>query len=409
MFAAIAAGAYSGLQAFIDAAMFATVVFAPAGLPLDVGIQHALLGSVITQTAVTYFTGADALLSPGSYEVMPFLGRFASGVAAALKAERASDAAALPTVLAGSMIINLIAAVLFALLSALPLGDAVTAALPAPMQAGIFAAIGWSLYGLSYETLGLAEPAALFITGDAFDYSAYRLWLPATILGLGLWHASRVTSHPALFPAFALGLTGATHAIRIAAGATTDEARADGWLMATMEARPCWTLWAARSFSDVRFDLIFSADALGELGAAALFGPIINTVLNLALLTPVIGKALETSTELRAHSIGTFGAALGGGYSSYLAVSNTAVHIKCGGTNRASCYAAAAAAALFFVAHRLFFVRRDLAEIQTRATTRAHSHAHTFTRWSAMCPRCSCPRRAHSSASTSFGTASARK
>ena len=141
MFAAIAAGAYSGLQAFIDAAMFATVVFAPAGLPLDVGIQHALLGSVITQTAVTYFTGADALLSPGSYEVMPFLGRFASGVAAALKAERASDAAALPTVLAGSMIINLIAAVLFALLSALPLGDAVTAALPAPMQAGIFAAI----------------------------------------------------------------------------------------------------------------------------------------------------------------------------------------------------------------------------------------------------------------------------
>jgi len=54
MFAAIAAGAYSGLQAFIDAAMFATVVFAPAGLPLDVGIQHALLGSVITQTAVTY-------------------------------------------------------------------------------------------------------------------------------------------------------------------------------------------------------------------------------------------------------------------------------------------------------------------------------------------------------------------
>ena len=47
---------------------------------------------------------------------------------------------------------------------------------------------------------------------------------------------------------------------------------------------------------------------------------------------------------------------MGGGYSNYLAVSNTAIHIKCGGRTKASCYVGALVAALFFCVHPLFIV-----------------------------------------------------
>ena len=69
-----------------------------------------------------------------------------------------------------------------------------------------------------------------------------------------------------------------------------------------------------------------------------LFGPVINTVLNLVLVEPVIGESPDVPQELRAHAAGTLAAAVGGGYSNYLAVSNTAIHIKCGGRTKGSCY-----------------------------------------------------------------------
>ena len=60
--------------------------------------------------------------------------------------------------------------------------------------------------------------------------------------------------------------------------------------------------------------------------------------INLLLVSPVIGESPDTSQELRAHAAGSLAAAVGGGYSNYLAVSNTAIHIKCGGRTKGSCY-----------------------------------------------------------------------
>ena len=62
---------------------------------------------------------------------------------------------------------------------------------------------------------------------------------------MGLWLASRRTSHPALFPTFALLLTLATHAVRLAAGTTLAEARADHWFMEEAEGQVSLTLTLA--------------------------------------------------------------------------------------------------------------------------------------------------------------------
>ena len=67
-----------------------------------------------------------------------------------------------------------------------------------------------------------------------------------------------------------------------------------------------------------------------------LFGPVVNTALNLVLAGPVVGTKLEPPRELRAHAAGSLAAGAAGGFSAYLAVSNTAIHLKCGGTSRAS-------------------------------------------------------------------------
>ena len=123
---ALASGAYTGLSCFLDAAAFSTVVFLPAGLPLDVGIQHALLGFVLMQATVSALSPAGTIVAPVSYEVMPFLARFAAGLRKAVPA----PGALLSTVLAGSMLISAAAAAACSLLSLLPIGGSLERLLP---------------------------------------------------------------------------------------------------------------------------------------------------------------------------------------------------------------------------------------------------------------------------------------
>ena len=80
------------------------MVFVPAGLPIGVAIQHALLGFIVMQTVVSSLTAAPSLITPVSYEVMPYLGQFALIVK-----KQVGGAAALATVLAGSALVNLAA------------------------------------------------------------------------------------------------------------------------------------------------------------------------------------------------------------------------------------------------------------------------------------------------------------
>ena len=115
------------------------------------------------------------------------------------------------------------------------------------------ATVGWGLYTLAFDVLGVPGPeaalAALSAGGQngslALLAEGARLWLAVHALGVGLWLASRRTSHPALFPTFALLLTLATHAVRLAAGTTLAEARAGQWFMEEAEGQVSLTLTLA--------------------------------------------------------------------------------------------------------------------------------------------------------------------
>lgn len=372
---------YQSLSGFLDSAAFATIVFAPAKLPLDVGIQHALLGWALCQFMFSSLTEAKAsLLTPTSYEAMPFLARFAL-----LVSRDAAPASALATVLVGSVLVNLVSAALLYCLSWAPLGN-VNSLLPPALQAGLFAAIGWGLYSLSFETVGLPGDASFLLSPAVLAWPAARLWIPAHVFGVGLWLASRRVSHPALFPAFVLAVCALTHCARLYTGTSLAEAQAQRWLMPHTAGRPCTTLWASMNPGAIRLDLLVRADAAKELLMAAIFGPVVNSLLNLVLIAPVIGQKLAPAPELRAQAAGLFAAGLGGGYASYIAVSNTAIFLKVcnhirnhiqnpsirnitnhtrahtattfkvGAKGRASCYAAAAAALLLFLVHPAFAI-----------------------------------------------------
>ena len=101
----IAAGTYSGLVAgFLNCAAVASIVFAPVGLPLSIGVQHALVGFVVTQLAVTRLTGVSALLAVPSFEALPFMARFAVLVSHAIGPDQMPSV--LATVLAGSLSVS---------------------------------------------------------------------------------------------------------------------------------------------------------------------------------------------------------------------------------------------------------------------------------------------------------------
>jgi len=254
----------------------------------------------------------------------------------------------LATVLAGSIVANLLAAALLALASEAPV-DNIDRLLPPPLQAGLFAAIGWSLYLLSFDVLGLGAGAGALLT-----LQSARLWVPANLFGLGLWRASRKgVGGPLLIPIFILAVSALVHGLRLATGCPVPDARAAGWLMAEVVGEPASALWRSLSPSLVRWDVLFSAAALKQLVCAALFGPLVNTVLNYVLYGPLIRQKLDLKTELRSHALGTAAAAAAGGYSSYLGLSDSAIHRKIGGLDRFSCYFAAAVSALFLCAYPL--------------------------------------------------------
>ena len=73
------------------------------------------------------------------------------------------------------------------------------------------------------------------------------------------------------------------HSVRIATGTSIGAARAGGWLMAEAAGEPCTKLWQAMAPAAIRWDVMFSGEALKQLLCAALFGPLVNTVLNFLL------------------------------------------------------------------------------------------------------------------------------
>lgn len=344
------ASGYTGLMEFTFAAACAAVIFGPVGLPLSIGIIHVLFGFVIMQTVVSRTTGVSSgvALAVPSFEVLPFLAKFALIVSRTVG--KANPQSALATILVGSILVNVLSSVLLTVASMLPV-DNISTLLPPPLQAGLFAAIGWSLYLLSFDTLGLG-----FAASSLFTWHSARLWLPANLLGLGLWHTTRKSDSPLIFPIFILGTSALVHGARLVTGTSVSASRSAGWLMAEAVGEPCSALWRALSPSLVRWDVLMSAEALKQLVSAALFGPLVNTVLNFVLFGPMIKEKLDLKRELRSHAAGSAAAALGGGYPSYLALADTAVHRKIGGVDRLSCYAAASVGALFLVAYPLCIV-----------------------------------------------------
>ena len=343
----VVAGTYTGVMQFTFAAACASIILAPVGLPLTIGIQHCLVGFVVTQTVVAKTTsvkGGVALAVP-SFEVLPFLAKFATIVAASVGAN-APAGAVLATVLAGSILTNILAAALLAAASELPV-DKIDRLLPPPLQAGLFAAIGWSLYLLSFDTLGLSFTASALFTQSA------RLWVPANLFGVGLWCASRKIDSPLLIPSFLLGVSGLVHGVRLSTGTSIVAARGAGWLMSEVVGAPASALWRSLAPSLVQWDVLFSAAALKQLVSAALFGPLVNTLLNFVLYGPMIRQKIDLKSELKSHAVGTAAAAAVGGYSNYMGLSDTAIHRKLGGLDKLSCYLAAAVGALFLVAYPL--------------------------------------------------------
>ena len=308
-------------------------MFVPVGLPVSIGIQHCLIGYFIMQAVVAKTNSLKegvVLLSP-SFEVLPFLSKFAMIVAGAVGTS-AAPGAVLATVLAGSVLCNLMSAALLAMASELPVDD-INSLLPPPLQAGLFAAIGWSLYLLAFDTLGLS-----FTARALFTRSAARLWVPANVLGLGLWGTSPKTDSPLLFPIFILAVTALVHGVRLGTGTSVLASRGAGWLMAEAAGQPVNALWRSFSPSLIRWDILRSAAALKQLVCAALFGPLVNTVLNYVLYGPMIKEKLDLKKELRSHAVGSVAGAAVGGYPNYIGLSDSAIHRKMGGLDRRSCY-----------------------------------------------------------------------
>lgn len=352
------AGIFTGLNVFIDCTGLSALLFVGPVLEpsLDIAVKHYLIGFIVTQAFVTMRSRCEQpMITPPGYEVMPGLCQLAAYLVAEVQSEVHTTCQLISTVIVGASLVSVLAGLVLTAMSWHPAAARLPEMIPEPVKAGVLAVIGWNLWNMSIELVtSLTLPELLQNEALLTTRSGVALWLPGQAAGAVLWLLLRSSEHPMIVPLTLVLVFALVHAMRVGSGMSVEEAQSAHWLLPSTEGRPFWTLWASLDVRAVRWDLLLRGPGLSHVVSAALVGPILNTCLNLALAQST--TQLDVPTEMRAHGTAVVAAGCVAGASNYLALSNTAVHEKCGGLTRASSWVAVVCAMVFLVVHETFAV-----------------------------------------------------
>ena len=167
--------------------------------------------------------------------------------------------------------------------------------IPVPVVGGFIAGAGWVLLQGAVH-MSIDEPLFYTELADLFDGQAVRKWLPAIAFGAVLLLAVKLVKKPLVIPVtIGLGLV-VFALVALAAGASIDDVREDGWLLGPFTDDMGWNSWGV--------DALTSADwlAVARSWAAIIVAVVVSALVllfNLGEAESVLDRDLDTDQELR--------------------------------------------------------------------------------------------------------------
>ena len=333
----VTSGAVTSVISLVYSLSFAALIFSgdTAGGYAQ-GISALLIGTGVTALAAALFSAFRFAVSGPDSNACAVMATMAVAIAGSLGA-RATPEVAVDTVFYLLALTTLITGACLAALGLLRAGRWIRF-IPYPVVGGLIAAAGaYTVLGAcrvvggtpitvgTLDALALPQLQAQLLAGVAWAVllaALLRWWrspvaLPvAQILGVLVFH---------------LGL--------LAAGGSVDDARAQGWLVATaVDARP-WTPWHAEAFARTEWSLLLRH--AGDIGTLVL-------VTTLTVLINATGLEMETRTdadldrELTVQGGANVVAPFAGGLLGYLSMNRSLMNYQLGATSRISGLAFAA-------------------------------------------------------------------
>ena len=388
LFKEVGAGCVTGAEMVVDAASLAALFAGAIGDngvdDIDTPLKAALVSLFVHQFLLSAFSQLNPHVVAVGWEAVPLLLAMVDkifnteldGDSAFLDeqmAAGATEAQAQLVLVAKKNATGCIALLLMNALAGavmLVLGQARLAGMvsfiPETTLIGIFGCIGYQLFTLGFDLSTDGDSAFdLVHVGGSSTWEAlgeernWPRWLVGLSLGLLLFAGSKKLPErfgSLLIPGYYGAFLVLFHVIFAGMGWSLSKSAEEGWSFRHFATGHIWDTYDTlfSNLSDFDGDLLMSV--LPDIIMIAIIGPVLNTAVNLPLLSLKLKKKADTDFEFK---LGGMGHVLTGGlfgYSAYISVSNTCEHRMNGGTTRLSTFVCVGMYASFLLFHWLLGV-----------------------------------------------------
>ena len=351
---AAVAGMISGLFFFVNCVVLSKVIFSG---PLskegqDAGLKSAMLGGIAAQVLNSCFSSLDtSVVVP--WVVLPFILPAYEKMEEDMIAAGHGKDEVVATIMMCNAIIPVVSGVALFAMAVFKLGKLLNF-IPQTVLTGAFACFGYALWLVGFslacgEKFTITEPDKLGWLGDSDQLPK---WVLAQLLGVGLFAAR--TAFPQythiIFPVYFVGGVIAVNiGMFVTASSDSITYGADNrWLFETIEGGHIDSYFSTFfSLDNVKWSYIVKGDMVSALWQAAAFGPVMNVPINVLALGTLTGKDFEANYEISISALANVLGGFLGGFTHYISVADTKLHMLIGGTTRWSTLLVGVLLALF--------------------------------------------------------------
>jgi len=324
----LTAGLVTGVIQISVGLSFAVLIFSGSLAPsVSLAISAVLVGSLVLNVVIALLSSAPGMTAAPQDGPAAVAALLAAGVASRLPAEEGSGAAV--TVLAALAIASLLTGVAFWLFGRLHVGGLVRF-LPYPVIGGFLAGTGWLILLGAFPVM-TGHAVTLKSLGEFFSASEALRWAPGAAFGAALFFVKRRWTHFLVLPGALLGSIALFYAVFLAAGGTVSEAVSGGWLL---EGIPSGILLAPPAILDLPSvhwpALVPEAGSLATIIGVCL----LQFLLYVSALEVSLHKDLDLDREMRASGIANLLTGLAGGLPGYHWTSTTVLANSMGAKSR---------------------------------------------------------------------------
>ena len=306
------------------------------------GIQQTCIGTMVLQLGCAAFSSFEVYGVTSTFEAVFFSKAMTADITARMKND--PPEAILATAMVANAMLSLVGGLTLLTMSHFKALAKLPNYIPLSVSNGLFAAIGWVLFSMSFESVtGLA---LTFDTSSIFSLFYFQkenlLWIGSVSAGAVLFFLKMRLDSPYVMLFWFVCVLSIAHVVRIVQGVSMHEAELNNYMMPEMKPKPMYTFYSSFDWGLVNTSVLFSGQIWQWLLLGMVFGPVLNTSLNLTVFEAATIQLLDANKgqdllrELKVNGAFLALAGLLFGYPSNVAITSSNILQASGGSTRLS-------------------------------------------------------------------------